>query len=136
MLLRSVARCSANRAALARTPVRLGAAPGGKKQGESWDGPLPMIESVKYAFMPFQDRAAYGMMSWPRLDYGPHRYDYGTVKRPPGIFSNIFFSAREIPMILWADQWVVFRLIRHICGLSFWLGFMHLIYKDRPMTNL
>ena len=63
-------------------------------------------------------------------------YDYGTVKRPQGIFSNIFFAAREIPTILWADQWVVFRLIRHICGLSFWLGFMHLIYKDRPMTNL
>jgi len=116
--------------------VRLGAPAGGRKQGESWDGPLSVMENVKYAFMPFQDRASYGMMNWPRLDYGPHRYDYGTVKRPQGIFSNIFFAAREIPTILWADQWVVFRLIRHICGLSFWLGFMHLIYKDRPMTNL
>merc|ERR1719174_2623415 len=58
--------------------------------------------------MPFQDRASYGMMSWPRLDYGPHRYDYGTVKKPKGVLANIFWGFAEIPIILKADQWVFF----------------------------
>ena len=131
MLLRSVARCSA-----ARSAVRLGAPAGGKKQGESWDGPLPVSESFKYGFMPFNDRAHYGMMNWPRLDYGPHRFDYGTVKRPSGVLSNIFWGIVEIPKIAKADQWAFFRLLRHLTGVSFWLCIMHFIYKDRPVTNL
>merc|ERR550514_1771804 len=103
---------------MAPSAVRLGASPAGKKQGESWDGPLPLIDSVKYAFMPFQDRASYGMMSWPRLDYGPHRYDYGTVKRPSWVLSNIFYGIYELPIIAKADTWVFFRLIRHMTGLG------------------
>merc|ERR1739848_182866 len=106
--------------------VRLGAPAGGNpptgnwmgqtKEGFSWEGPSNIVDHIKYAFIPFQNRADYGMMSWPRIDYGPHRMDYGTVSRPKNTFINIFYGIYEYPFILAEDKWAVFRFIRHIIG--------------------
>ena len=145
MLLRS-----ASRFAVSRSVVRLGgAAPGQLKQfgpptpgsptgreGESFTGQISVMEHVKYAFLPFQNRADYGMMSWPRLDYGPHRSDYGTVSRPKNPIINIFYGVYEYPFILKEDLWAVFRFFRHVIALSFWITYFNWIYKDRPVTNL
>merc|ERR1719454_1866570 len=116
--------------------VRLGAPLKGPREGESFEGPKSVMDHVKYAFIPFQNRAEYGMMSWPRLDYGPHRMDYGTVSRPKNTFINIFYGIYEYPFILAEDKWAVFRFLRHCIGLGFWIMYFNWLYKDRKVTNL
>merc|ERR1719424_1781597 len=124
MLLRSSLRSAV------RSAVRFG--PPAKVEGAGTE-PLSVVESIKYAFLPMQNRAAYGSMSWPRLDYGPHRRDYGRVGRPQGVFPNLFFALLEFPMILKEDQWAFWRFCRHSIGLGIWVGFFNWLYFDRPV---
>lgn len=64
-----------------------------------------------------QKHGSGGITTLARIDYGPHRYDYGRPTMPTSHFGCFFYGAWEFGHImLVSDKYVTIRFWRHIFG--------------------
>merc|ERR1719326_2662955 len=92
--------------------------------------PAEMLKSAQEIFTPpsatelregigylGQKHGSGGLTTLARIDYGPHRYDYGQPKMPTTYFGCFFYGAWEFGHIMFvSDKYVSIRFIRHIIG--------------------
>merc|ERR550514_214256 len=92
--------------------------------------PAEMLKSAKEIFTPptkhelregigypGQKHGSGGLTTLARIDYGPHRYDYGRPTMPTSYFGCFFYGAWEFGHImLVSDKYVSIRFFRHIFG--------------------